>query len=78
MKNVVITGSSRGLGFEMARCFLKAGCNVTISGSNPGNLKKASEHLKDCGDRVLAVLCDVRKQSRLQIYGKNPSTDGAK
>jgi NAD(P)-dependent dehydrogenase (short-subunit alcohol dehydrogenase family) len=32
MKNVVITGSTRGIGFAMARKFLQAGCNVTLSG----------------------------------------------
>lgn len=32
MKNVVITGSTRGIGLAMAKEFLKAGCNVTISG----------------------------------------------
>lgn len=29
MKNVVITGSTRGIGFNMAMEFLRAGCNVT-------------------------------------------------
>lgn len=43
MKNVVITGSTRGLGFEMAKEFLKAGCNVTISGSKPQSFEKAKE-----------------------------------
>ena len=32
MKNVVITGSTRGIGLSMAFEFLKAGCNVTLSG----------------------------------------------
>ena len=31
MKNVVITGST-GIGYAMAREFLQAGCNVTLSG----------------------------------------------
>lgn len=78
MKNVVITGSSRGLGFEMAGCFLQAGCNVTISGSNPVNLERASERLKVYRDRVLAVPCDVRQpeqharlwQESLDRWGK--------
>jgi NAD(P)-dependent dehydrogenase (short-subunit alcohol dehydrogenase family) len=72
LKNVVITGSSRGLGFEMANCFLEAGCNVTISGSNPVNLAKASERLKVYGDRVLAVLCDVRQwEQHANLWGKS-------
>ena len=32
MKNIVITGSTRGIGFSMATEFLRAGCNVTFSG----------------------------------------------
>ena len=32
MKNIVITGSTRGIGYAMAVEFLKAGCNVTLSG----------------------------------------------
>ena len=32
MKNIVITGSTRGIGFEMAKQFLVHGCNVTLSG----------------------------------------------
>ena len=31
MKNIVITGSTRGIGFSMATEFLRAGCNVTLS-----------------------------------------------
>jgi len=31
MVNVVITGSTRGIGLAMAKEFLKKGCNVTIS-----------------------------------------------
>lgn len=32
MKNVIITGSTRGIGFCMAKEFLTRGCNVTLSG----------------------------------------------
>ncbi len=32
MKSIVITGSTRGIGLEMAKVFLSSGCNVTISG----------------------------------------------
>ena len=35
MKNVVITGSTRGIGLAMAKEFLKADCNVTLSGRHP-------------------------------------------
>lgn len=38
MKTVVITGSTRGLGFEMAKRFRTAGLNVVINGVNSARL----------------------------------------
>lgn len=39
MKTVVITGSTRGLGFEMAKVFLQNNVNVVISDLSEENLK---------------------------------------
>ena len=41
MKTVVITGSARGLGFEMAKVFKRNNYNVMISDLNEENLKDA-------------------------------------
>ena len=61
MKNIIITGSTRGIGFCMAKEFLKAGCNVTISGRG----KKFPEELKNKflghENKIIYVPCDVRK-----------------
>ena len=35
MKTVVITGSTRGLGFEMAKLFRQNGWNVVVNGVLP-------------------------------------------
>ena len=32
MKNIIITGSTRGIGFAMAKEFLKVGCSVSFQG----------------------------------------------
>ncbi len=32
MKTIVITGSTRGIGYGLANAFLASGCNVVISG----------------------------------------------
>lgn len=61
MKNVVITGSTRGLGFEMTKEFLKAGCNVTISGSKPQYFEKAKEELKRFENQLIYIACNVRE-----------------
>ena len=46
MKTVVITGSTRGLGFEMAKLFRAEGWNLVINGVNPQRLEKAAEELR--------------------------------
>ena len=43
MKTVVITGSARGLGFEMAKLFRRANLNVVISDLKEETLKKAQK-----------------------------------
>ena len=45
MKTVVITGSTRGLGFELAQNFRRNGLNVVINGQNPSRLKEAADKL---------------------------------
>ena len=45
MKTVVITGSARGLGFNMARFFRQYNYNVVISDLKEENLVKAKEEL---------------------------------
>lgn len=45
MKTVVITGSTRGLGFEMAKLFRKNGLNVVLNGVNTQRLEDAADKL---------------------------------
>lgn len=46
MKTVIITGSSRGLGYEMAKVFCTNDWNVVINGVNEDRLKAAKESLE--------------------------------
>lgn len=46
MRNVVITGSTRGIGFGMADEFLARGCNVVISGRYKESVSAAINKLK--------------------------------
>lgn len=61
MKNVVITGSTRGLGLEMAKEFIKAGCKVTISGSKPESFVKVKNELTNFEDQYIYLTCNVRE-----------------
>jgi len=65
MKTVVITGSARGLGFEMAKLFKQNNLNVVISDLYEENLMKAKEKLDkiESNSKVEYCLCNVTKSS---------------
>ena len=46
-KRVLVTGSSRGIGFDIAKSFLKAGARVAINGSTEQSAGAAMERLND-------------------------------
>lgn len=46
-KKVLITGSTSGIGFEMAKRFLEEGASVILNGRSDGNLQKALINLKE-------------------------------
>ena len=68
MKNIVITGSSKGLGFEMAKLFREAGHNVVINGSSGARLEAAVEKLSAIpGEgRALGFRASVTESAELQ------------
>ncbi|HAU84762.1 MAG TPA: alcohol dehydrogenase [Lachnospiraceae bacterium] len=47
MKTVVITGSTRGFGYEMAKMFLLQKCNVVISGRKQATVEETCEKLRN-------------------------------
>jgi NAD(P)-dependent dehydrogenase (short-subunit alcohol dehydrogenase family) len=64
MKNVVITGSTKGIGFGYAREFLKRGHRVCISGRSEADITAAIAKLQpECKDgaRVVGFPCDMGK-----------------
>ncbi|MFJ9041284.1 SDR family oxidoreductase [Streptomyces sp. NPDC102406] len=44
-RTALVTGSSRGIGFALARGLLEAGCTVVLNGRDPAHLAKAAEEL---------------------------------
>jgi NAD(P)-dependent dehydrogenase (short-subunit alcohol dehydrogenase family) len=68
MKTVVITGSTRGIGYGLADSFLALGCAVTISGRTLTSVEKAVAELaaKHEADRVLGQPCDVTDFEQVQ------------
>lgn len=68
MKTVVITGSARGLGLEMAKVFKKENVNVVISDLNEQKLKEAKDLLDKIKSKskVEYFICDVTKSSDIE------------
>ena len=68
MKTVVITGSARGLGFEMAKVFKKNNVNIVISDLNQDNLNKAKIELDNIKSKskVETCVCNVTKEEDIK------------
>ena len=69
MKTVVITGSARGLGYELAKCFRKNGYNVVLSDIMKDKLEESKVKLEESivGEgKVISVVCDVTSEGDLQ------------
>lgn len=78
-KTVLITGSSRGIGKEMAFAFAKEGCNIILNASKSGDeLVKTQKELKELGFYSYSYLADVSKYEECKemfkkinsVYGK--------
>ncbi len=59
-KTIVITGSTRGIGFGLANQFLERGCNVVLNGTSPEGTLKALEALQRFAGHVAGVSADIR------------------
>ena len=57
-KRVLVTGSSRGIGFAIARAFLKAGARVAINGSSDQSVAAAMKAFDD-QDHTVAAPGDI-------------------
>ena len=70
-KNVLITGSSRGIGFAMAQAFLNEGANVLVNGRS----NEMSIPLKSIRDKQLFYIAgDVSTIEGINTISKNIST----
>jgi len=56
-KNALITGSSEGIGFDIAKTLQENGCKIVINGRNKSKLNSARKKLQNCA----AIKGDVTK-----------------
>lgn len=71
-KVIVITGSTRGIGFGLAEAFLGLGCQVVVSGRFQESVQSAVEQLssRHALDNILGQLCDVADYSQVEELWK--------
>ncbi|GAB6991030.1 3-hydroxybutyrate dehydrogenase [Paenibacillus pini] len=65
-KVVIITGSARGIGFEIGKYFAKNGAKVVLSDINEDTVKESAESLKKSGYESIGIKADVTKEEELQ------------
>jgi len=74
MKNIFITGSSRGLGLEFTKQYLERGDKVIASCRNPENAIELQELKKEYPDTLLIFTLDVTKEEeRNKIFENTKS-----
>ena len=69
MKQILITGTSRGIGFEMVKLFSEAGHRVLAISRNPDSIEKLD--LKN----VTTIACDITKEEDIQEIQDLLNTD---
>jgi NAD(P)-dependent dehydrogenase (short-subunit alcohol dehydrogenase family) len=68
MKVIVITGSTRGIGYSLADSFLALGCAVMVSGRRPEDVERVVAELSDkhASEQVFGQPCDVTEFSQVK------------
>jgi NAD(P)-dependent dehydrogenase (short-subunit alcohol dehydrogenase family) len=68
MRSIVITGSTRGIGYGLADAFLARGCNVTVSGRKREMVEEAVAGFaaRHGPERVYGHACDVTQFEQVQ------------
>jgi NAD(P)-dependent dehydrogenase (short-subunit alcohol dehydrogenase family) len=66
MKTIVITGSTRGIGFGLAEAFLQRNCQVVISGRTDVETAAAALARAHGAERITGRTCDVTIYEQVQ------------
>ena len=74
MTNVVITGSSQGIGLGLAAEFCKRGDNVAIAGRSQQKITAALDSLQQHPGQATGISCDVTRAEDVQALWNYAST----
>ena len=62
----LITGSSQGIGFALAKGLAEAGAAIVLNGRDQGKLERAAEELRKEGLTVATVVFDVTEHDAIE------------
>ncbi|VVE13650.1 short-chain dehydrogenase/reductase [Pandoraea cepalis] len=62
-KKVLVTGGSRGIGFDCCRLFLEEGCDVTLVASDEARVKSAVSRLQQPGAMINGLSVDLSSRT---------------
>ncbi len=62
----LITGGGTGIGFGIADCLARVGCDIAIASRKPEHLAPAAERLRAHGGRVATVAINVREKESVE------------
>ena len=65
-KVVIITGSARGIGFEISKYFAQEGAKVVLSDINEEGVQASAEELKKLGFEAIGIKADVTSETDLE------------
>ena len=66
-KNIVLTGASSGIGFELAKKIAAEKCNLALLNRRVNVIEKLSSELSAYGSKVIAVKCDVTNKDEVVL-----------
>jgi gluconate 5-dehydrogenase len=65
-RRALVTGSSRGIGFAIAKAYAEAGAEVILNGRNQEALGAAAARLAESGAKVTALAFDVTSEDSVE------------
>lgn len=65
-RTALVTGSSQGIGFALAKGLAEAGAQVVLNGRDSGRLERATSDLRAAGHRAHGQAFDVTEQAAVQ------------
>ena len=65
-KVALVTGGSRGMGYQMVKAFAERGADVIIASRKLENCEAVAEECRALGRKALAISAHVRQMARLR------------